>query len=70
MVVDSNVGARYQQHGSRLRSGAIPAQIAGGKKAMRIFAIVMSALAIIALMVTRDQPKGVTRDEIDDSWIC
>jgi|VirMetMinimDraft_7_1064189.scaffolds.fasta_scaffold130396_2 hypothetical protein len=37
---------------------------------MRIFAIVMSALAIIALMVTRDQPKGVTRDEIDDSWIC
>lgn len=37
---------------------------------MRIFAIVMSALAIIALMVTRDQPTRVTRDEIDDSWVC
>jgi hypothetical protein len=37
---------------------------------MRIFAIVMSALAIIALMVTRGQPTRVTRDEIDDSWVC
>ena len=38
---------------------------------MKIFAVIMSAIAIIALMVNRrDQPKRVNRDEIDDSWYC
>ena len=38
---------------------------------MKIFALVMSTLAILALMVHRkDQPNRVNRDEIDDSWFC
>ncbi len=38
---------------------------------MKIFAVIMSTIAIIALVVTRrDQPKRVNRDEMDDSWYC
>ena len=38
---------------------------------MKLFAVIMSTLAIVALMVHRkNQPKRVNRDEIDDSLYC